>query len=33
MLQALTGIAAGACLTLIVGFIKHSIDNHKSPEN
>jgi hypothetical protein len=33
MLQALTGIAAGACLTLIVGFVKHSIDNHKSPEN
>jgi len=33
MLQALTGIAAGACLTLIVGFIKHSIDQHKSTDN
>jgi uncharacterized membrane protein YeaQ/YmgE (transglycosylase-associated protein family) len=33
MLQALTGIAAGACLTLVVGFIKHAIDTHKSPEN
>jgi hypothetical protein len=33
MLQGLSGIAAGACLTLVVGFIRHSIDTHKSPEN
>jgi len=33
VLQGLAGIAAGACLTLVVGFIKHSIDQHKSSEN
>jgi hypothetical protein len=27
VLQGLTGIAAGGCLMLIVGFIKHSIDH------
>jgi uncharacterized membrane protein YeaQ/YmgE (transglycosylase-associated protein family) len=30
MLQALTGAAIGALLTLIVGFAKHSIDQHPS---
>jgi hypothetical protein len=30
MIQALTGGAAGGILTLVVGFIKHSIDHHKS---
>jgi hypothetical protein len=30
VLQGLTGAAAGGILTLIVGFIKHSIDEHKS---
>jgi uncharacterized membrane protein YeaQ/YmgE (transglycosylase-associated protein family) len=33
VLQGLAGIAAGACLTLIVGFVRHSIDQHKSSEN
>ena len=27
VLQGLAGIAAGGCLTLVVGFIKHSIDH------
>jgi uncharacterized membrane protein YeaQ/YmgE (transglycosylase-associated protein family) len=30
MIQALTGGAAGGILTLVVGFIKHSIDHHKA---
>ena len=30
ILQALTGLAAGAILTLIVGFVKHSMDQHKA---
>jgi uncharacterized membrane protein YeaQ/YmgE (transglycosylase-associated protein family) len=33
VLQGLAGIAVGACLTLVVGFIKHAIDTHKSPES
>src|SRR5271157_2952892 len=33
MLQGLAGMAAGACLMLIVGLIKHSIDHHKSQKN
>ena len=32
MIQALTGLAAGAIATLVVGFIKHSIDQHKDSE-
>jgi hypothetical protein len=27
VLQGLAGIAAGGCLTLVVGFIKHSVDH------
>jgi uncharacterized membrane protein YeaQ/YmgE (transglycosylase-associated protein family) len=30
ILQGLTGLVAGAILTLIVGFVKHSIDQHKA---
>jgi hypothetical protein len=30
ILQSLTGFAAGAILTLIVGFIKHSIDQNNT---
>jgi hypothetical protein len=30
MIQALTGLAAGAIATLVVGFIKHSIDQDKA---
>jgi hypothetical protein len=30
MIQALTGLAAGAIATLVVGFIKHSIDHHRA---
>lgn len=30
VLQGLAGIAAGGCLMLIVGFIKHSIDHHSA---
>ena len=33
VLQGLSGIAAGGCLTLIVGFIKHSVDHHRSHDN
>jgi uncharacterized membrane protein YeaQ/YmgE (transglycosylase-associated protein family) len=33
VLQVLTGLAAGGCLTLIVGFIKHSIEKHKAEKN
>jgi hypothetical protein len=33
VLQGLAGIAAGGCLTLIVGFVKHSVDHHKSLDN
>ncbi len=29
MLQSLAGLASGAAAMLVVGFIKHSIDNHK----
>jgi uncharacterized membrane protein YeaQ/YmgE (transglycosylase-associated protein family) len=29
MVQALTGLASGAIVTLAVGFIKHTIDQHK----
>ena|ERR1700719_633805 len=29
ILQGLTGAAAGGILTLVVGFIKHSVDHHK----
>jgi uncharacterized membrane protein YeaQ/YmgE (transglycosylase-associated protein family) len=29
-LQGLTGLGAGACLTLIVGLLKHSLDQHRS---
>jgi hypothetical protein len=30
ILQGLTGLAAGGCLMLIVGFVKHSIEKHKA---
>jgi uncharacterized membrane protein YeaQ/YmgE (transglycosylase-associated protein family) len=30
MLQSLSGLMAGAAATLIVGFVKHSIDHHKA---
>lgn len=30
VMQGLAGAAAGGCLTLIVGFIKHSVDHHRS---
>ena len=30
MLQGLAGLVAGACVTLIVGLIKHSIDQHRA---
>lgn len=30
IVQVLTGLAAGAILTLMVGFVKHSIDEHKA---
>ena len=33
VMQGLAGIAAGGCLTLIVGFIKHSVDHHQSHDN
>jgi hypothetical protein len=33
VLQGLAGIAAGGCLMLIVGFIKHSIEHHRSQNN
>ena len=30
LLQAFTGFAAGAILTMAIGFAKHSIDQHKT---
>jgi hypothetical protein len=33
MLQGLTGMAAGACLTLIVGLIKHGLEHHRSQKH
>jgi hypothetical protein len=30
MIQALTGLAAGAIARLVVGFIKHTVDQHKA---
>jgi len=30
VLQGLTGIASGGILTLVAGFLKHAIDQHKS---
>jgi uncharacterized membrane protein YeaQ/YmgE (transglycosylase-associated protein family) len=33
VLQSLAGIAAGGCLTLVVGFIKHAIEQHRSQNN
>ena len=30
MVQALTGLASGAIVTMVVGFIKHTIDQHKA---
>jgi uncharacterized membrane protein YeaQ/YmgE (transglycosylase-associated protein family) len=30
VIQLLTGAVAGGCLTLVVGFVKHSIDQHRS---
>jgi uncharacterized membrane protein YeaQ/YmgE (transglycosylase-associated protein family) len=32
VLQALTGAAAGGIATLVIGFIKHSMDQHKAPK-
>jgi hypothetical protein len=33
VMQGLAGIAAGGCLTLVVGFIKHAIEHHRSQNN
>jgi hypothetical protein len=33
VLQGLAGIAAGGCLMLIAGFIKHCIDLHRAQNN
>jgi hypothetical protein len=33
VLQGLAGIAAGGCLMLIVGLIKHCIDHHRAQNN
>lgn len=33
VLQGLTGAVAGAIATLLVGFVKHSIDQHKSTKS
>ena len=33
VMQGLAGIAAGGCLTLVVGFIKHAIEQHRSQNN
>jgi len=33
MLQGLAGAAAGGIMMLLVGFIKHSIDQHKTPRH
>jgi uncharacterized membrane protein YeaQ/YmgE (transglycosylase-associated protein family) len=33
MLQGLTGLTAGACLTLIAGLIKHGLDHRTSRED
>ena len=33
LLQGLTGLAAGAILTMAVGFAKHSIDQHKAEKS
>jgi hypothetical protein len=30
VLQGLTGLAAGGCLMLVVGFVKHSIEKHRA---
>jgi hypothetical protein len=33
IIQGLAGFAAGATVTLITGFLKHSIDHHGSPKD
>jgi uncharacterized membrane protein YeaQ/YmgE (transglycosylase-associated protein family) len=33
VLQGLTGLAAGGCLMLVVGFVKHSIEKHKAEKD
>ncbi len=33
VLQGLTGLAAGGCLMLVVGFIKHSIEKPKAEKD
>jgi hypothetical protein len=33
VLQGLTGLAAGGCLMLVVGFIKHSIEKHEAEKD
>jgi uncharacterized membrane protein YeaQ/YmgE (transglycosylase-associated protein family) len=33
VMQGVAGLAAGACLTLVVGFIKHAIEQHRSQNN
>jgi hypothetical protein len=33
VLQGLTGLAAGGCLMLVVGFIKHSIEKHQAEKD
>jgi uncharacterized membrane protein YeaQ/YmgE (transglycosylase-associated protein family) len=33
LLQTLTGLASGAIATLVIGFVKRSIDEHKASKN
>ena len=33
VMQGVAGLAAGACLTLVVGFVKHAIEQHRSQNN
>jgi hypothetical protein len=33
VLQGLTGLAAGGCLMLVVGVVKHSIDKHRAAKD
>ena len=33
VLQGLSGLAAGGCLMLVVGFVKHSIEKHKAEKD
>ena len=33
VLQGLTGLAAGGCMMLVTGFIKHSIEKHRAEKD